>query len=221
MMDRDTAIDHINKLFDHYQKIRPSDPDLLRALADGKLYELFVLANLIDELHSYGFLLRFVGKNLKFKAAPGRIKLSDPYFEIRIPHVSAVIYRVFVDIEFNTLGGRIVGATDYSQRHEIDIVVTTASSGYPDYNEIALGVECKCIANFTKSLIKEALGVRRELSCSYPMRDSLLTMKHRKWSVQVPTMPPSEFRLVYIDKKGENYADSPRAFGIELKHIEP
>jgi len=33
--------------------------------------------------------------------------------------------------------------------------------------------------------------------------------------------PPSEYRLVYIDGKGSNYADSPGVFGIEVRPVEP
>ncbi|PPD18226.1 MAG: hypothetical protein CTY30_06270 [Methylocystis sp.] len=220
-MDRVTAIVAIQALFVKYRATQPSDAALLQALANGKLYELFVLADLVEELGNRGFTLSFVGKDLKFKASPGMIKTSDPHFEVRVSGSCTVVYRIFVDIEFNTLGQNIVGDADDSGRHEIDIVVTSASSRYPNHDEIALCVECKCVANFTKNIVKEVLGVRRELCFLSPKRDSILTMVGGTPPVQIPANPPSEFRLAHIDKKGTNYVHSPRAFGIELKHLEP
>ena len=35
---------------------------------------------------------------------------------------------------------------------------------YPLYDQIYLAVECKCVAKFKKKVVKEALGIRRELS---------------------------------------------------------
>jgi hypothetical protein len=51
-------------------------------------------------------------------------------------------------ISNSTLGHYQQGATDDSRRHEIDIVVTTASSGKPSHHEIARGIEGKTVAKF-------------------------------------------------------------------------
>lgn len=221
-MDRAAAIAAIQTLFANYRAAQSSDASLLQALADGKLYELYVLSDLVSELATRGFGVSFVGTSLKFKGSPGMIKANDPHFELRAPGAHSVSYRIFVDIEFDTLGQNITGATDDSRRHEVDLVVTTATAGYPRHDQIALGVECKCVANFTKSLIKEVLGVRRELSfVNRIQQPSELSQAGGSPNVQVPADPPSEFRLAYIDPKGSNYEESPRAFGIELKHLEP
>jgi len=221
-MDRAAAITAIQALFAKYRAAQPSDVALLQALADGKLYEMYVLSDLVDELDNRGFRLSFVGTSLKFKGSPGMVKISDPHFEVIAPGSVSPDHRIFVDIEFETLGQNISGAVDDSCRHEIDIVVTTATSGYPRHDQIALGVECKCVANFTKKLIKEVLGVRRELSLlANSTNDSLLTQAGGSPPVKVPANPPSEFRLAYIDPKGTNYEESPRAFGIDFKHLEP
>jgi hypothetical protein len=221
-MDRAAAIAAIQALFAKYRAARAGDIGLLQMLSDGKLYEMYVLSDLVDELTSRGFKLSFVGTSLKFKGSPGMIKTTDPHFEMKRPGSASVDYRIFVDIEFDTLGQNISGAMDDSRRHEVDIVVTTATSGYPRHDEIVLGVECKCVANFSKALVREVLGVRRELSyLTNPPRQSLLTQAGGSPSIQVAANPPSEFRLAYIDPKGMNYEDSPRAFGVDLKHLEP
>ena len=231
---RANAIAEIQLIFGAYRKTRPDDPAVLATLTDGKLYELFVLSDLLTKLSYRGFTLTFVGSTpsagaaagahstLKFKASPGKIKTSDSHFEVRARGSRQVHYRIFVDIEFDTLGYSLHRASDYSRRHELDIVVTSASSGYPAHNEIALGVECKAVANFGKSLIKEALGVRRELSF---LREhatiSTLSRVGGHPSVSVAANPPSEFRLAFIDPKGTNYVQSPAVFGIELEHVQP
>lgn len=230
---RANAIAEIQRIFATYRAAQPTDAADLAALTNGKLYELFVLSDLLVDLASRGFALVFVGSKapsgsagtshstLKFKGAPGKIKLTDSHFQVRAPHSTTVVFRIFVDIEFDTLGHSRSPVTDDSRRHELDIIVTTATTGYPAHDEIALGVECKAVANFEKGIIKEALGVRRELSLLDWPAISMLTAAGGSPAIHVPAYPRSEFRLVFIDPKGSNYALSPGVYGIELKHLEP
>jgi hypothetical protein len=221
-VDRATAISDIQNLFGRYRSAQPGDLALLQALSDGKLYELYVLCELVDTLVGRGFTLSFPFTSLKFKAAPGMIKTSDPHFEMKSLGSSTVDWRIFVDIEFDTLGHHEMGAADNSRRHELDLVVTSATAGYPQHDEIALAVECKAVANFSKGLLKEALGVRRELSFYRGTPQTATLSKGGGVStVDVRADPPSEFWLAFIDAKGSNYEDSPKAFGIELQHLEP
>ncbi|SCX34503.1 hypothetical protein [Agrobacterium rosae] len=220
-MDRTTAIADIQSIFASYRAAQPGDLTLLQGLTDGKLYELFVLSDIVSKLYARGFDIGFVGISLKFKASPGMVKLTDPHFEVKNRSTGCVLFRIFVDIEFQTLGRSLGGLADNSQYHEIDIVVTTATAGYPRHDEIALGIECKCVANFKKSILKEALGVRRELSYyAGGLRDSILTQAGGT-SVKVSAEPASEFILVYIDPAGSNYKESPGRFSIDLVHLEP
>lgn len=218
-MDFDEARDEISEIFSGYKTLLPSDHTLLYALNKGKLYELYVLSQLVIELRCRGCVLSFVGTNIKFKSSPGQIKLSDPHFEVVAP--SGRRFWMFVDIEFLTLGGLGSSHSDLSDRHELDIVlVGSTSNPYPTYNDIALGVECKCVGKFYKGLVKEALGIRRELSYLGGPFDSVLTLEGAG-SIQVNAIPPSEFWLAYVDRLGDRYADSPGAFSIDLRHIEP
>jgi hypothetical protein len=220
MIDRLAAIAEIRRVFSRYKKAQPGDKNLLGALKDGKLYELYVLSCLVEDLTRRGFSLAFSGTTLKFKASPGRLKVTDPHFDVIAPGSSVADLWIFVDIEFETLGSRQVPASDNSCRHELDIVVVATRTGYPSYDEIALGIECKAVANFEKGLIKEVLGVRRELSFFRNARPSRLTMAGG-YRVDVPADPPSEFWLAFLDAKGLNYRQSPAAFGVDLRHIEP
>lgn len=218
MMDRDQAITEIDAIFGTYAASMPSDTALLRSLSDGKLYELYVLSELIADLDRRGFAIRFVGRTLSFKGAPGQIKLGDPHFELRAPN-GAPLW-LFVDIEFRTLGSTQVPVSDYSGYHEIDIVVVTDTPPMPSHEQIALAVECKCVAKFGKKLVKEALGVRRELSYFADQQPSILSQLGGS-HVAVGAEPPSEFWLAHVDRAGNAYDESPRAFGIELRHLEP
>jgi len=220
-MDRNAAVAEIRRVFAMYKRVRPADVNLLTALKDGKLYELYVLSHLVDNLANRGFRLTFRGTSLRFKASPGRLISTDPHFEVASPGSASADFWIFVDIEFETLGCRHVTVGDHSRRHEIDIVVVSTTSAYPDHSDIALGVECKSTANFTKGIVKEVLGVRRELSLLDRSKPSLLTLAGSSVPVYVPADPPSEYWLAFVDGTGLNYCDSPSAFGIDFRHIEP
>jgi hypothetical protein len=220
-MDRAKAEAEIKKVFQNYRHAQPGDTALLQSLSSGKMYELFVLAKLLEDLAARGCTLRFVGTSLRFKASPGKIKTSDPHFEVGVPHSPlSTSFRIFVDIEFETFGHHMSPVSDNSRNHEIDIVVVAVSSGYPSHLDVALGIECKSGAKFSKGMLKEALGVRRELGIIDAMTLSVLS-QHGAGTVHVPMDPPSEFWLAFCDPKGLNYAQSPSRFGIELKHLDP
>ncbi|WP_137114056.1 hypothetical protein [Mesorhizobium sp. GR13] len=222
-MNRAQAEAEIKNIFSGYRAAQPGDAALLQCLSDGKLYELFVLSHVVEDLANRGFTLRFIGTSLKFKGSPGMIKPSDPHFEVGAPSMSGnPALWLYVDIEFDTLGHHLGSVTDNSRRHEIDIVVITSGSSYPSHHEIALGVECKAVANFGKDLLKEALGVRRELGVlQMTASDSLLTLHGGTPAVTVSMNPPSEYWLAHTDPRGGNYAQSPAQFGVTLKHLEP
>jgi len=221
-MDRAQAIKEIERLFSHYKTLTSADTRLLKALTDGKLYELYVLSHVVRELYARGFRLTFRGNDLQFKLSPGRIRPSDPHFEITSPDPLQRQLWLFVDIEFETLGaGRGGGPPDRSHRHEIDIVIVDVDYGYPTYLNIAFGVECKAVANFDKSILKEVLGVRRELSLLADHQRSILSAHGGVPQVDVPANPPSEYWLAYTDSVGNLYQQSPAAFGIEFRHLLP
>lgn len=217
-MNKQDAADEIEAIFDQFNAIITSSTNAeFAALAKGKLFELYVLSQVLTDLHGRGCGIRFRGSSLKFKAAPGLIKLSDPHFEV-IPPDGRVL-RIFVDIEFSTLGAQRGTSTDDSCTHELDIVLTDVVDGYPIHSQIWLGVECKSTAKFNKALVKAVLGVRRELGFLSRIQPSWLSAVGAG-SVMVPASNPSaEFWLAYLDPKGDDYRQSPAAFGIEFRHF--
>ena len=218
-MDKSQAINAITSVFQRYRRLTPTDQALLSALDQGKLYELYVLSELLIDLRCRRFLLRFCGQTLKFKQAAGKIKVADPHFRMTAPDGTHLW--LFVDIEFHTLGKFISNTTDLSDRHELDIVLVDETPNYPNPHNILLAVECKSAANFRKSLVKEALGIRRELSLLKRNVNSRLTRLGGRRPVSVPADPASEFWLAYVDAVGKSYSQSPGVFGIDFKHLQP
>jgi hypothetical protein len=154
--------------------------------------------------------------------SPGMIRTGDPHFDLA-DQAGSVRFRLYTDIEFLTLGSSISRATGLSSYHEIDIAIVEAqASNRPRHDQIVLGVECKSHAIFVKSIIKEVLGVRRELAFVDTAQQS--TLSHSAPSnviVDVRADPPSEYWLIFASPKGLLYRDSPRAFGIQFEHWQP
>ncbi|SFS85141.1 hypothetical protein [Brevundimonas viscosa] len=192
-------------------------------LTDGKLYELYVLSRVIEDLASRGFRLRFIGSSLKFKAAPGYVHQTDPHFDVFSPGSTSPDFQLFTDIEIETLGSAQLSHKDDGCHHELDIAVIDAgiAGGRPTHEQVALGVECKAVAGFGKNLVREALGLRRELSLLAGEAPSRLAQALRRLHPLVPAEPPSELWVAFIDPKGMNYWRSPAVFGVDLRHWPP
>ncbi len=222
-MDKQSAQNAILSIIGAYKTIQAGDRKLVKALTDGKLYELYVLSRVLQELRGRGFRIRFVGKDLKFKASPGMIQSYDPHFDLYAPGSNVPDFRLYTDIEFETLGGAGHAACDESCYHEIDIIVVDANAtGRPSHDQVALGVECKSSANFSKSIVREALGLRRELSYVRPHGlQSRLSASGKVTAEHVPAEPASEYWLAFVDGKGLSYGVSPSTFGIRFLHWQP
>lgn len=204
---------------------------VLQTLSDGKLYELYCLSELLLRLsRNYGFRISFQGSNIRFKAAPGLIRRTDPHL-LLTHRQSPARFDVFVNIEFTTLGNAIQHiphmrnvrpVTDLSKYHELDIlVVEHGVCGRPPIEQIALGMECKSGANFKKSIVRDVLGVRRELGLLASPRPSTLSVFPQNYQVLVPANPPTEFWLAFVDFAGTRYSQSPERFGIKFQHWAP
>ena len=221
-MNKAEARRHIQSILDALHNFTSQDNAHLRSLSQGKLYELYVLAHLVGDLRHRGLRLRLKGNHIHFKQAPGLLHTNDPHFVVDSPSGSQL--SLFVDIEFQTLG-HISAAThtDLSTLHEIDLVLVRdpVDGSNPTYDQILLAVECKSSAVFKKSFVREALGLRRELSYLTYSATSELSQLTGGQPVSVPACPASEFWLAFTDALGAQYQQSPGAFGIELKHIQP
>lgn len=220
-LDLDAVKSEIEALILEYESRRTTVDAEKKNLTRGKLYELFVLGRVLAELKDRGFNFSFVGKVLELKQGPGQIQPHDGYFEGQHP-ASRHKFRICTDVEVRTLGSLNSTSPDDSAYHEIDIVaVDETASGHPTPDELLLGVECKSTAKFTKSIVKETLGIKREISLLAPEHPSRLAQLARVLTPMVPSQPPAEYWLVYCDPKGNNYQQSPRTFGVEYLEWKP
>ena len=219
-MNKARVINQILAIFSQYKQLLPSDNNLLNALSKGKLYEVYVLSQMLKNLSRRGFQLAFHHQHIKFKGAPGQIKPTDPHFEVTAPNGRRS--HLFINIEFETYGHAMLSSGihgDPSRNHELDLVVVSNVSSNPRPEHVLLAVECKCVAKFDKSIVRQVLGLRRELSLLVPSQPSSLSKMGGPPVLAVPANPPSEFWLAFTDPDGRNYSRSPLRFGIEFKHI--
>ncbi|WP_306755243.1 hypothetical protein [Paracoccus actinidiae] len=218
--DKAKAKAEIRKFFINHQI---SAKKAVSSSTDGKVYELYCLVQTLDWLKShYPVTVRFKGKTVDFKASPGSIDRSRSYFEIM---GRGSMLELHTDIEIETLGSKLLGgSSDNSGYHEIDLVLINSSvpnKTMPRHDQLFLGVECKSSANFGKGIVKQVLGVRRELSFYRTSRwtlDKIWGTSHRR---MLGADPASLYWLAFADPKGLSYAQSPGKFGIHFKHWSP
>jgi hypothetical protein len=187
-----------------------------QSLTSGKLYEAHVLSLVIEALSvREGFSV--VLKNstfLRLKSAPGPINRNYAHFELW--RNGALQAEIWTDVEFLSLSCDRQGNTysptkgDY---HELDIIVADPHlSGRPRHLYIWLGIECKN-TGYTKSLLKEILGIRRELSF---LQNDLPT-RFNNWPRSTVPADPSSCLMVYsTDQTVSGYSSPGAVFGIDF-----
>ena len=189
-----------------------------QSLTSGKLYEAHVLSIVVEQLatqENYRITL-INSRYIPLKSSPGPINRSYPYFQLR--RNSKLLAELWTDIEFTSLSyyqrqtSRPLQKGDY---HELDIVVTEPDvNGRPSHSEIWLGVECKN-TGYTKTLLKEILGIRRELSLLQSKRPT----HFKRWPrTMVPAAPPSCLMVFSTDVSVNQYSSPGDVFGIDFKY---
>lgn len=188
------------------------------SLTSGKLYEAHVLSLVIEQLtvrEGYQVVLRN-SMFLPLKSAPGPINRNYAYFELwRGTNLCAEIW---TDVEFLSLSCAERGnihSPDKGDYHELDIIVTESGlSGRPQHSQIWLGIECKN-TGYTKNLLKEILGIRRELSF---LRDDQPTQFSYWPRSTVPALPASCLMVYSTDEAVSGYSGPGQLFGIDFVH---
>lgn len=226
-MNRANAEAAIKSIFGTYGVASSTIPAGASSHARGKVYELYVLTQVIRHLRSLGYRIRFSRPRgaVQFKSSPGLLKASDPHFSVSLPGNNP-IFDIYVDIEFQTLGSSLQARAvnpDLSEHHEIDIGVFRhgLNNVRPAHTDVALAVECKAVVSLSKAVIRGMLGLRRELSLLSPPRTSVLAAIAGHSVPDVPAEPPSEVWLVTTDPNVSRYSNSPATFGIYCIHDDP
>jgi len=193
--------------------------DLLpRKLTAGKLYEAYALGLIARELtRQEGVDLRLVNSSyLPLKTSPGPINRAYPHVEVR--RSGQRIAELWTDIEFLSLSYSMRvprGTPESGEYHELDIaIVDPGLSGRPAHDSVWLGAECKN-TGYEKALLKEVLGIRRELSL---LRQPRAT-RFRCWPrTTVPAEPPSCLLVYATDPAVSCYSRPGETFGIDFFH---
>jgi hypothetical protein len=187
------------------------------SITEGKLYEAYVLSRTVAKLaNDEGFTLILVGgSKLKLKSAPGAINRSYPHIELH--RFGRCVAELWTDVEFLALSYSqgASGSPTKGSYHELDIlVVDVASQGRPPHSAVWLGIECKN-TSYQKGLLKEILGIRRELSL---LADPKKT-KFSSWPrALVPADPASCLVVFATDAAVLEYSAPGDVFGIDFIH---
>ena len=218
-MTKEELRDKITAIFQSlFPSAKPAELDLVpQSLTDGKLYEAYVLSAVSEKLVAdEGFALTLVnGSNLQLKSSPGPINRRYPHIEAS--RAGSRTAEIWTDIEYLTLSYSKSGRTtprkgDY---HELDIVmVDLGLAGRPGHDSVWLGVECKNTV-YDKGLLKDILGVRRELS----FITSTNNTNFRRWPRRTVPAEPASCLLVYSSEPEVlGYGDPGEFFGIDFFH---
>jgi hypothetical protein len=217
-----TAGDLKARITDMFENLFPTatEPELNlvpRALTDGKMYEAFVLAVVAGQLATReGLSLRLAnGHFLQLKSSHGPINRRYPYIEAY--RGASLLGEIWTDVEFLTLSYAQAARSRLTKGdyHELDILmVTPGASARPRIDQILLGVECKNLS-YDKGLLKEILGIRRELS----LLDDEQKTAFSSWPrTAVRAKPPSCLLVYSSSPEVLEYANPGEVFGIDFYH---
>jgi len=216
------AKDHIDRVLGQYRGVTGSAPApglLPAAITSGKLYEAWVLCEVLDRLHNTeGYHVRLKNSaKVVLKTSGGPINRAYPYFELT--RASRPPLEVWTDVQFRSLSHNGRGSPLPLQKgdhHELDVVVVpAATNGRPTHSEVILGVECKN-TGYTKDLLRSVLGVRRELSL---LTDPKATRFSTWPRALVPADPPSCLSVYSTDPAIAAYSSPGAFFGIDFVHL--
>lgn len=219
-MSKKEIIDRISVAFSRVLRVPKSRALQLLppSMTSGKMYEAHVLSIICEELkYKEGCSLVLKnGSKIVLKTSGGGINRKYPWIEVW--RNGKLIGEIFTDIHFVSMSyflSKKASPPSPGEYHELDIVMTKAGVvNKPEYNDILIGVECKH-TEYNKSLLKEALGVRREMGL---LSESNKTIFSRWPSCSVPSNPASCFLVYSSSNKVAAYEAPGKIFGIEFNH---
>lgn len=206
---------------DFAQSKEKNEADLLSSsVTAGKLYEAFVLGSIAKNLvENEGCSILLINDNfINLKSGPGPINRSYPRLDVL--KQGSKIAEIWTDIEFLSYSYCNSGMLQpplKSQYHELDIAIVDSDlTGRPEVKNIWLAVECKN-TSYSKSMLREILGVRRELSLLANYENTHFTQWPRQ---SVNANPPSCLMVFSTDISVLNYAAPGELFSIDFYHEE-
>lgn len=221
MTTEQTIIDKIKKTF---ERLADSSPSINISKLSGKTFELYSLLDIIKELEIEGFNLRLIliNGNVQFANKPSKLNRS------RFSHIQLYRdkekYELWMDIEFIGISGYSAPLSSRAQIfrknfvHELDIAIlenNIPNGERPTYEEIHMAVECKDTQNFGKSILKQILGIRRELSFLSSSNIYPNKITHRS----IKQYPPTEFWIYSSNSSINNLQHVGNFWGLKFKYL--
>jgi hypothetical protein len=198
---------------------------LTSAKLQDKAYELAALIEVMRALKAFRPNLTFTleqGTSLVFRAKGGPIQRTQwPY--IRIDDGTVTVGELWVDIECLAISAgpaaKSLTGYLYGKCHELDIVlVWPETDGRPLPDEIFLGVEAKH-REFSKALLKELLGVRREMTMRATENRYPDPLWFVWWANELPAVPPSGLIAFCSSSTITKYQAPADFWGIRMEHL--
>jgi len=218
-MTRDQIQRQLQDVFRRHLGVPPATTQGLvpQTLLAGKLYEAYVLSRVVEQLAvREGYSLTLIGgSKLQLKTSHGPINRKYPRIELQ--RLGNCVAELWTDIEFLSLSYCTGGAPAITKGdfHELDIIIVVPGvTGRPRFDDVWLGVECKN-TGYEKGLLKEILGIRRELSLLAQTQPT----NFQSWPrTTVPAYPPSCLLVYSTDPKVIDYSAPGKVFGIDFIH---
>lgn len=183
----------------------------------GKIYEVAVLSEVIEHLVTTEgcSISMHGGSKLRLRMAGGPIDTSYTYFSVS--KTGGISGELYTDIEFTGLSTTFGKALSPGDLHELDIaLVTSGTTGFPRYDQVLIGVECKHTA-IEKSIIREMMGFRRQLTFQQNVRKAT---GFARWPATHTQTDPASVSMIYSnDPTIMNYQHPCEDFGIITKHL--
>lgn len=226
-MTRSEAVRRLREILGRYSSARPADVgnSVPASLGAGKPYELYCLATLLEHMVVHeGLQYQFVhsgGLQFRLKGGPR----SPDYAHIHAFDRNGDYFgTLWTDVTFAGLSAHehvcaYSLSPGFGRVHELDICLVRTRQDFSHicHHEILVGVECKD-RDFTNALLKEALGVRREMTLLRhgQAQATGLAQPDRAY---VPADPPSWLYVFSSTTTIERYNAPGSFYGIHFSHV--
>lgn len=210
---------------------------LTQAKKYDKAYELACLIQVMKYLQRQAPRRKFMlvsgtatagtgGGVVTFRGSGGQIPVGGTHIDI--VEGGATTAEIWLDIEVLSLSGQLhhsgwSGGHLYGYGHELDLVVVKPrTTGHPAPSDLLIGVEAKH-REFTKALLKEVLGVRRETAFhwgySSPNRFAWWKNTSARNSF-LESDPPSGIVLFSLDPRLHRFSPPVDFWDIHMIHFD-
>lgn len=142
----------------------------------GKLFEVYALANVLEAIKAIQPHCQLVPQNapkgrFRIQGSPGHANPKSSYILLKDQHGNAVA-NIWNSVEFSGMSAIVTSSSSkQGSYHEADILIeaipgrATSSSPYrPVANDLVAVFECKFVQQLSKNILRNQLGLRREMS---------------------------------------------------------